>query len=345
MNLYIMGNGFDLAHGLKTTYYDFRQYLIEHGEENYNKGDFSISKKEIVDKFEEVCKPDDSWNDFELQTLKIILKVQNDKISIFGKEWNLKLSLGPEQYQFRDSIKEQLEIHKEEFDTSFTEKQIKDGAMTYFNNIVTETYLWIPYLYISFQEWITTVDTSKCIFLYDLVKNSSAISFNYTNTLEEVYSISDILFIHGSTNILKDIVLGYHSASIDEELPGLQTTYTEDYRQSQEASSQAGFKKPTSNKFYNENINRFYKPVNVLKEKIATFIQEKNIDVVTVIGHSYNGIDWPYFEEVMKELPKARYVFTFYTPSDRKNIEEMVKQLKLDIDYEIVHTGFLMIEK
>ena len=29
MNLFIIGNGFDLAHGLKTSYEDFRRYLLE----------------------------------------------------------------------------------------------------------------------------------------------------------------------------------------------------------------------------------------------------------------------------------------------------------------------------
>ena len=51
----------------------------------------------------------------------------------------------------------------------------------------------------------------------------------------------------------------------------------------QEANSQDGFKKQSSNKCYNESINRFYKPVNVLKEKIVTFIYGKDIDVVTGI--------------------------------------------------------------
>ena len=66
--------------------------------------------------------------------------------------------------------------------------------------------------------------------------------------------------------------MGEYSDSIDEELSGLQNAYIRDYIHRQEANSQDGFKKSTSNKFYNENINIFYKPVNVLKEKVITFI-------------------------------------------------------------------------
>lgn len=30
--LYIIGNGFDLAHGMKTSYEDFHQWLLDNGE-------------------------------------------------------------------------------------------------------------------------------------------------------------------------------------------------------------------------------------------------------------------------------------------------------------------------
>lgn len=345
MNLYIIGNGFDLAHGFKTSYYNFKEYLLDHGDKVYNYNGFSISNKDIVNKFEEVCKPRDSWMDFEVQVGKIIYKIQEDKINLFGKEWNLKLDLGEGQYRFVDVVKEQIDIPLGEIDTLFTQKEIKDKAMDYFNDNVTKNYLWIPSLYTSFQDWIKTVDISKGSPYFKIDKDSSAISFNYTKTLQEIYSITDILFIHGSTNALDDIVLGYHSISIDEDLPGLHTTYTEEHRKSQEASSQAGFKKPSSNKFYNDNINRFYKPVNVLKDKIKPFIQEKSIDTVTIIGHSYSEIDGPYFKEVVKMLPKAHYVFTYYNSEDNIKVKEMLRRLELDLDYEEVYSENLKIKE
>lgn len=40
MNLYIIGNGFD-----KTSYYNFKSYLIDHGEEICSNEGYSISKK------------------------------------------------------------------------------------------------------------------------------------------------------------------------------------------------------------------------------------------------------------------------------------------------------------
>ena len=36
MNLFIIGNGFDLAHGLKTGYTDFKEYLGEHNKPLFN---------------------------------------------------------------------------------------------------------------------------------------------------------------------------------------------------------------------------------------------------------------------------------------------------------------------
>ena len=56
MALYILGNGFDLAHGLKTRYSDFRDYLAK---KQRNK----ISS--LLDTLESVYDQDKLWSDFE----------------------------------------------------------------------------------------------------------------------------------------------------------------------------------------------------------------------------------------------------------------------------------------
>ena len=50
--LYIIGNGFDLHHGLKSRYWDFKLYL-----ENKD--------KDLLEKLEEYFSSDSLWSDFE----------------------------------------------------------------------------------------------------------------------------------------------------------------------------------------------------------------------------------------------------------------------------------------
>lgn len=56
MKLYIIGNGFDLSHNLKTRYSDFKLFLEEQG---------SIESKDFVDKLDSVFDENELWKDFE----------------------------------------------------------------------------------------------------------------------------------------------------------------------------------------------------------------------------------------------------------------------------------------
>lgn len=56
MALYILGNGFDLAHGLKTRYSDFREYLA-----NNKDDDLKRLKEELDDLYDQK----ELWSDFE----------------------------------------------------------------------------------------------------------------------------------------------------------------------------------------------------------------------------------------------------------------------------------------
>lgn len=46
MNLLIIGNGFDLAHGLETSYHDFLQWAYENGQMGRTYGEF-IERREL----------------------------------------------------------------------------------------------------------------------------------------------------------------------------------------------------------------------------------------------------------------------------------------------------------
>jgi hypothetical protein len=57
-SLYILGNGFDLYHSMKISYFDFRDYVYQNNHKLYNY-------------MEGVILCDNLWNDFENSIMKM----------------------------------------------------------------------------------------------------------------------------------------------------------------------------------------------------------------------------------------------------------------------------------
>ena len=96
MRLYILGNGFDIAHGLKTSYKEFRQYLI-----NKNRDDilFLFPEEELWSDFEyNVCdlyhesfrKLVDEYNENSEYICKKIFDDISDEMALFLSEIECK---------------------------------------------------------------------------------------------------------------------------------------------------------------------------------------------------------------------------------------------------------------
>lgn len=165
MNLFIIGNGFDIAHGLPTRYMDFRDYLekadwhyLTSLEAPYNC--VPQSKQDYVEKY--------LWREFENNLSEI-----NDTEIIDGA---MSIDMGLESGDV--GIEDTLNAYWEE----------QYGYIQQLNDFIKS---WIEEINIH-----VTKKTSKI----KRNKNDLFISFNYTLLLEEVYKIdkSQILHIHGS---------------------------------------------------------------------------------------------------------------------------------------------------
>ena len=199
MNLFIIGNGFDLEHGLLTSYSDFRNYLeeldvffLESLEGMYG---FSMkSKKEIVKKF--------LWKDFE-SNLSCI-----DEIGIIEQGEDVELGIEGEDIGVEDTL------------NSYWDSQYKfiEDFNDYFMKLVKE-------IDINVQRK-TDVINSEDLF----------ITFNYTLLLEEVYGISkyNILHIHGSIDEDDIIpVMGHGDREKILEIREIARNYKEKFREKQ----------------------------------------------------------------------------------------------------------------
>lgn len=166
MKLFIIGNGFDKGHGLKTNYWDFRIYLknlypdfLYSFEQHYYiyPGMNNETKRRLL------------WNELELNLANI------DEDIIIGDALSIEMDL-------------------ESGDVG-----IEDTLYNYF----TDEYSYIDLLAKYLKQWVRTIrirDIQPQTTLINNVNNSLYITFNYTAVLEKVYKINEekIIHIHGS---------------------------------------------------------------------------------------------------------------------------------------------------
>lgn len=178
MKLYIIGNGFDIAHGLPTQYWDFRKYL--------EKVDYDFLRAfemryYIYPNMSDEAKKNLLWNELETNLANI------DEDIIIENATSIEMDLESGDVGIEDTLYE------------------------YF----TEEYQYIKKLAIYLKRWIRTIrirDTLPKVSQIDKLKHNLYINFNYTATLETVYGISDssVIHIHGSLrDYTVDPVLGH----------------------------------------------------------------------------------------------------------------------------------------
>lgn len=202
MRLYIIGNGFDRAHGLATSYWDFRTYLerlhpnfLETFEQHYY----------IYPKDNEEYKKKLLWNQFETN----LANIDEDVII----ENALSINMGVES----------------------GEVGIEDTLRVYFR----DEYSYIDKLADYLKQWVRTIkirDKSPITSQINNENNDAFITFNYTSVLEKVYNInpSNIIHIHGSLHIDDDDpILGHGNRNRIEDIKAKRNMAQIDFNEKQ----------------------------------------------------------------------------------------------------------------
>lgn len=179
--LYIIGNGFDLAHGLKTNYWLLRTFIEE-------KNPYFIrtfeSKYDI-----EPLDDTEPWYTEEAQIR------WNDSVN--HSLWS----------EFEKCMGEPNTTEMLDMSESVTEGMPSDGIRYHMDCYWREEFEYIDRFHDYVREWIESVDTSKVICLKKSLLNSEDyfFNFNYTDILEKVYGIENVLHIHGGVQSVCDI--------------------------------------------------------------------------------------------------------------------------------------------
>ena len=174
--LYIIGNGFDIHHGIASKYSEYREWLAE------NDADLYERLREYYD-----AGTDEWWGQFEQS-----LGFPDMSEYIENTAFENQPDFGSDDFRDRDYYAGQMQAEGEMGELV---QRIKDSFTD-----------WVTSLPLPLSAKKISLDKDDAYF----------INFNYTDTLQKVYNIAkkNILFIHGSVADGSDLVLG-HNRSYD----------------------------------------------------------------------------------------------------------------------------------
>lgn len=170
-NLYIIGNGFDIYHGISSRYSDFKEYL------------FNVDN-DLHDLVEEYIPAQEDWSDLEAALAEI------DIDNVIENASQFLVSYGAEDWSDAYHHDYQYEVNK-----------VVEGLSASLKMRFGE---WVRQLVIpSIKELV--------IHPLGLPLTSRYLNFNYTSSLTEIYSIprNNIFYIHGEAQETDELVLGH----------------------------------------------------------------------------------------------------------------------------------------
>lgn len=311
--LVIIGNGFDLFHGLPTAWNDYKGYLLSvYGQIVRDFEDFSYLNYAVLDR----------WSDVEA-------------------------ALALEYQECLEDALESYPLDLSADNPGWNDPAIDIGIQTGFINDFTGEL---------FLSWLFSVDLSQAKNEVVFPEDSVFVTYNYTTVLESRYGIPDrrILHIHGNvrnveTNILLNDDLGtVPHAYIPDDWDGLQVEEFRDEHNQEVVSSEIQFGSPCNeparvradlermygdDEFYGARVGlcvtALEKYCKAASKRLAdnypaltSFVGRQEVDRVIVFGHSFDGVDKPYYEDILVPRFSDRpWTFVAYNDEDADQAE------------------------
>ena len=176
--LHIIGNGFDLAHGIESKYQHFKAFMMSDNapfEYHYAVGRL----EEFYPNFDSIQDEWKLWCDLETELPNIDFKVA---------------------YSYSTEDIEPEEDHEIRYIPA-----MEDAPETFLSPIFNT-------LYSAFTAWVSQIDLDvEPLKIPNFDSSGLFLNFNYTETLERLYGIpaSRINYIHGRRNTTQELVLGH----------------------------------------------------------------------------------------------------------------------------------------
>lgn len=323
--LFIIGNGFDIAHDLKTNYLYFKKFVYQQAygkdelleslqnmdsiKEYLKENDDRIFENELrSEEMEEILNGTDSQEKLKL-LYQILLHITATER--FWGDFEEKLACFPfmnasTPYFVTNDSKEDTESRKE------LAKNVADKLSQYVHHQLNKLFKqWIKEAY---EQWESQLTMRKFTSHFPIAKetiltnrDARFLNFNYTRTLEDFYAIpsSSIIHIHGD---LDDGVLIFGHGEDSIVIPEGADVLSQDmYRLS-----------AANRKLVRQQLRKheyFFKSLSSIKE-------------IYFIGFGIrdeNGVDAPYFKEIFKQAPDVSIYVDQFDKENEYTIKKILK--------------------
>ena len=286
-DLYLIGNGFDLHHGIACKYSNFHDWLCENNPMLENR------LFQVYD-FHDNGRCSDLWSSLEDNLGKISVEAILEGYVYAPMMLFITYADGEKAtINMDDSTESVGEI-------GLTLERLYTGLHEEFTN-------WI--LQLKVPDTTPNVKINK--------DNAKFINFNYTQTLEQIYSVpsSNILYIHGCAAKNDNLIFG-HNMTRDKLLKNWENNYSEEELATLISAT--------------DEMSILYKDVYKEIEKNGSFWQTiKDIKKIHIWGLSLSEVDLPYIKHInsMVNHNNTQWEFSWLSESDKNRMEEVATDL------------------
>lgn len=311
MNINIIGNGFDMYHGLPSSYYYFGCYLINNDYEFYEQigymYDFNFRKVYATypDLEFDYTVDDIFWRDFEKQLGEV-----NEGFVVGTTIEDLGLE------------------NDDPVDIDVNDDIIAERLKKYFIRWVKET-LDVPENYRIIKRLM-----KKCLNKVKFGSDDYFLVFNYTHTLQKVYRIPNyrIHYVHGECtgNDNDELIFGHGNVKRISEIKKKLYSYKDEDDYVQTLRNEKN-----ENECLLRYIERLKKNVPYCIDLCEWFYKDigSQPEDIYVYGMSLGEVDIPYILQLKERWPHSYWHFSYYSESDIDRIKEIAaKRLKLGKD-------------
>ena len=293
--LFIIGNGFDIAHGIPTKYSDFREFILgmyPNAEKN--------SKKIVSLEYLNRKSPEEIAAEFLICAMDVAC----------GKTWA----------DFEDALsrihffdKWPKSHHEDDEDADREQATNHLLKMMVMNDKVIQSIMqWQVFL----SKWIRNVENRIDAGFYntkesikkEIAKNESVfITFNYTKTLQVLYDIKKVIHIHNRVG--QKLIFGHGEDEVSYQEPEFNGSFGSSFLDDMLMS----LKKDTFSQLrkYSDEFNKLHM-----------------VDKVYSYGFSFSKVDSVYIKRIIQNIsPNTTWFFTKFESEDTSQIR--IKKLKL----------------
>jgi len=294
--LYVIGNGFDLHHGILSSYLNFKDFLKENDPDVY-----CLVETYLGNDYE-------FWSDFEenlalLDEDKILDYASKYLVSCGAEDWS-DANHHDYQYEIKKIIEPLIRGLKQNFIDWVFQMEIQQNKNQMLDLEGDSQFLSFNY-------------TSTLEKLYKI-------------------NNSNIKHIHGKViNSDSDLIVG-HDYKKPNNKPDLNKIRRESgeeaYDEYLEELSGKDVRVSEGNDIINSYFTDTYKPTSdIIEENKAFFNKMKNIKEVIIIGHSLGKVDIPYFEKIFKSINNSNVKWTVTYHKEKEILEHQEALKKIGI--------------